>query len=466
MTSERPIPESPAPVALWEEGRQTLRLALPLIVGQLSQMLMSVTDTVMIGRVGVVELAASSFVNSLIYLPMMFGIGMSMAVSIRVSRARGAREPEAARAALRHGLWITGGIGLLTYLAAWGLIPLLDLFRQTDEVVAVSPPYLLWVAASMIPAMGAMAVKNHADAMNRPWPAFWITLGSVLFNVLLNWILIFGKLGVPALGLPGAGVATFLARTAGLAGLIVWCVRSESLREWVPYRWFRKPDGKAVANLVRVGFPASMQLLAEVSAFVFATLMIGTLGEAALASHQVALSCAATVFMVPLGISMALTVRIGETSGAGAYGRMRRILASGWGMGMAYTLFSATAFVIFGEEISGWFVVEPSVIRVAAGLLVVAAAFQVSDVFQIIAAGVLRGLDDVKGPAWMAFGAYWVLSIPLGWWLAFRAGWGVNGVWWGITAGLTITAVLLGVRAWRKTGAFEPEPDAPDQPIR
>ncbi|MCU0798041.1 MAG: MATE family efflux transporter [Akkermansiaceae bacterium] len=436
---------------LIDEGRITLRLALPLIVGQVSQMLMGVVDTMMIGRVGVTELAASSFANTLIYLPMMFGIGMSMAVSIRVSQARGAEDPAAARGALRHGLYITSGIGLLTLLGAWAILPFLGLFRQTPEVVAAMPGYWLWIAASMIPAMAGMAVKNHADAMNRPWPVFWITLGSVLINVVLNWIFIFGKLGVPVMGLTGAGLATFLARLLAFIGMLIWCLRAPGLREWIPYRWFRKPDGEAVRDLVRVGFPASMQLLAEVSAFVFATLLIGTLGEVALASHQIALSCAATVFMVPLGVSMAQTVRMGEVMGAKQGWRMRPILLSGWAMGLGYASLTALGFLLLRERIAAGFVEDPVTLQMASGLLLVAAAFQLSDSVQIIAAGSLRGLDDVKIPAWLAFGAYWVISIPLGWLLAIPLKWGVNGMWWGITLGLTLTATALSIRALRKT---------------
>ena len=450
---------APSDVPAWNvrtlasEGRETVALAAPLIVGQLAQMLMGVVDTLMIGQVGVTELAASSFANTLIYVPMMFGIGMSVAVSIRVSQARGAKDPPAARAALRHGLQITTAIGVLTLIGCWLILPVLGIFRQDPAVVAAMPNYFLLVAASMIPAMAGMAVKNHADAMNRPWPMFWITFGSVLVNALLNWIFIFGHWGVPAMGLEGAGWATVLARLLAFAAMIFWCVRSPDLREWIPYRWFVRPESKSVVDLIRVGFPTSMQLLAEVSAFVFAALMIGTLGEAALASHQIALSCAATAFMVPLGLSMALTVRMGEAWGAKTAWRMRGILVSGWVIGFLFVLVSAAAFLLGNDVIAGWFVKEMEARKLAASLLLVAAAFQFSDSMQVLSAGSLRGLDDVRTPAWIAFGAYWVIAIPLGWFLAFRMGWGTVGVWWGITIGLTLTALALGTRVWRKTGS-------------
>jgi MATE family multidrug resistance protein len=438
---------------LFAEGRSTIRLAIPLIIGQLGQMLISLSDTLMLGWLGVTPLAACSFANTLIYLPMMFGIGMSMAVSIRVSQARGADDPAAARAALRHGLHITIALGLLTLAGTFALLPFLGLFQQDPRVIAIVPDFLLLIAASMIPAMASMAVKNHADAMNRPWPVFWISIGGVALNVVLNWLLIFGKLGAPELGLEGAAVATLIARTAALVGMIVWCRGDAALREWVPIRWLRPPDWSGVKDLLRTGFPASMQLLAEVSAFVAATLIIGNMGEAALASHQVAIQCAATVFMVPLGISMALTVRIGEAFGARNFASMRPIVLSGWAMGAACMLVSASSFILLNDELAGLFIDDPAVRRVAASLLIVAGAFQFCDSMQIIAAGALRGLDDVKTPAWLALGAYWVVSIPLGWVLAYPVGLGVTGMWWGITLGLTITAILLGRRIWRKTAA-------------
>ncbi|MEO7724258.1 MAG: MATE family efflux transporter, partial [Chthoniobacterales bacterium] len=243
------------------------------------------------------------------------------------------------------------------------------------------------------------------------------------------------------------------ARIAMLAAMIWWCVRSPAVREWVPVHWFRPPEWATVRELVRIGLPASLQLLAEVSAFVMATLVIGTLGPAALASHQVAITCAATIFMVPLGLSMALTVRMGEAWGAQQRARLRLILVSGWGLALLFTAGSAQLFWFFNHTIASWFLTDQSVVALAAKLLLVSAAFQVSDALQVSSGGALRGLADVKIPALLAFFAYWVISIPLGWVLVFPLGLGVAGMWWGLTAGLTITAIALGRRVWRKTAA-------------
>lgn len=439
------------------EAMGTFTLAVPLTAGQVSQMLISVSDTVMIGRLGVIPLAAATFAQTVLHLPLIFGVGMTMAVSIRVSQARGANNTAAAREALRNGLYLGLVVGLLTMLAVWGCQPFLGLFRQDPKVIEAVPRYFLIVAFSMVPAMGAMAVKNHADALNKPWPPFWIMLGGGALNVFLNWVFIYGKLGAPELGLEGAGVATLLARIATLGGMIAWCTHAKAVREWAPEHWFRKPNWRALGLLVRVGLPTSLQLLTEISAFVMATMMIGSLGAKALASHQVAITCAATVFMVPLGISMALTVRVGEAWGARQNGRLRFILLSGWLLGLAFTSCSATAFLLFNRTIAGWFVTQPQAIAVAGGLLFVAAFFQMSDSIQIISAGALRGLNDVKVPAWLAFVAYWLISLPTGWLLAFPLGHGVRGVWWGITIGLTLTAFALGSRAWWMTGRGTPE---------
>jgi MATE family multidrug resistance protein len=424
---------------LGREGRLTAALALPLAAGQISQIFISLADTLMVGRLGVLPLAAATFANNVLYVPFIFGLGFSMAISFRVSQARGSGDREAARAALRHGLYLALAVGALTMLGSLGIQPFLGFFHQDPEIIRAVPRYFLLIAASMIPAIGAMAVKNHADAMNKPWTPFWIMLAAGGLNVLFNWLFIYGNLGAPRLGLDGAGLATLLARLAMLAGMI----------------WFRAPEWPAVRELIGLGLPASLQLLAEVSAFVMVTLFIGTLGPAALASHQVAMTCAATVFMVPLGLSMALTVRMGEAWGAREPARLRFILVSGWGLALAFTACSALGFLFFNHTIAGWFLTEPKAAALTASLLLVSAAFQVSDAMQVSSGGALRGLGDVKVPVWVAFVAYWIIAIPVGWLLAFRAGMGVAGMWWGITLGLTTTALALGVRVWRKT-AFEP----------
>lgn len=243
---------------------------------------------------------------------------------------------------------------------------------------------------------------------------------------------------------------------ATLAALILLCTRLPAFRNWVPKRWRRRPGWCGVRHLLAIGVPTSVQLVVEVSAFVLATIVIGTLGAQALAAHQGAISCASMVFTMPLGIAMALTVRVGEAVGAGCRHRIRPTVLSGWLLAAGFTVFSALAFLTLNRSIASLFLAEPDAVTLTASLLAVAAAFQLGDALQVVSAGALRGLNDVRVPAWIAVFAYWVVSLPLGWWLAVPRAWGVAGMWWGITAGLSLTAAFLGWRIWRMSATGKP----------
>ncbi len=434
------------------EARGTAWLALPLVAGQVSQMLMGVVDTVMIGQLGVVPLAAATLAMTLVHIPLIAGVGVLVAVSIRVSQARGAGDVTGGRGAVRNGLYLAFLFGGIALVAGFLTRPLLAMIGQDPAVAAAAGDYYVIVMASLVPGLACMVFKNFADAMNRPWGAFWILLGGVGLNVLLNWVFIYGRWGVPAMGLEGAGWATLIAR--GLDALVLWgwTARWGKFGQWVPRRWLRMPDWTVMRSLLRVGLPTSVQLLAEVGAFVAATVMIGWISAEALASHQIAITCAATTFMVPLGISMALTVRVGEAWGAEEFARLRPIVSSGLAMGAGVMVASAATFLLAGKLIAGWFIADPAVIGIAANLLVLAGIFQVSDGIQIVSAGCLRGMNDVRVPAWIALAAYWAIALPLGAWLAFGLGLGAVGVWLGLTCGLVVAAVWLGIRVWGKCG--------------
>ncbi|MBC2603438.1 MATE family efflux transporter [Puniceicoccus vermicola] len=435
----------------FREIRATLVLAFPLIIGELSQMALGVADTIMIGQVGVVELAASAFVNSVLHLPLMLGFGLLIGVSVRVSQARGEGNPVAARSALRNGLYLGLGIGLLTILGAFVVVPRLHWFGQDPEVVAASPRYFYLVAVSLLPALMAIAIKAHADAMNRPWMPFWIIGAGVVLNIFLNWLLIYGSWGFPEWGLEGAGIATALSRFATLVVIFLWCLRAApDYREWLPVRWFRGPEWGTMRSLLQIGIPSSIHLLAEVGAFVMAALLVGRLGATALASHQIALTCAATTFMVPLGIGMAQTVRVGEAYGAKQPERLRLIALGGTLLVVLFALTSASSFVAFRWELAGLFSDDAGVIALCAHLLVITAVFQLFDGLQISASTSLRGMNDVRFPAALAFGVYWMIALPLGAVLAFWLHWGAAGIWWGITLGMMISAVVLSRRLVQK----------------
>jgi MATE family multidrug resistance protein len=434
---------------LYHESRLTLRLALPLMIGQLSQMLLGVADTVMVGHLGVTELAALTFANSLFHIPFVFGIGLLTGISVSTSNSRGAGDAPGARGSCRHGLYLSIALGLLLFGISWIISHHLDLFGQPPAVTARTPLFFRIVMASLVPALASIALKNHADALNRPWPPFWIFLAGVALNILLNWVMIHGKFGCPALGFEGAAWATLISRTAILLAMFFWLVSARDLREWVPYRWFRKPDFPDVKRLLAVGLPASIQMVCEVSAFSLAGLIMGRFGPIAMAAHQIAITLAATAFMIPLGLSMALTVRIGEAHGAGESARLRPIAVSGWLLAAVYSLLAAGGFLVFGKFLASLFVSAPQVIALTGSLLMIVGIFQLFDSLQVASSSMLRGLHDARVPALMGFAAYWVVGLPVGAGLAFGFHLGPTGVWWGLAAGLCMASITLGPRLWR-----------------
>jgi MATE family multidrug resistance protein len=442
------------------EIRPTLRLAFPLMIGQLSQMLLGVADTVMIGRLGVTELAALTFASSLFHVPFVFGIGVLTAVSVATSNARGAGDASGARGSCRHGLYLALMLGMVLFGLAWLVSLRLEVFGQPAEVSARTPVYFRILMASLVPALASIALKNHADALGRPWPPFWIFLGGVALNIGLNWVMIYGRLGCPALGFEGAAWATLISRMAILLVLAAWMVKAADLRKWMPGRWLRKPDFHDLRHLLAIGVPASIQMLCEVTAFSLAGLMMGHIGPGAMAAHQIALTLAATAFMIPLGLSMALTVRIGEAHGAGDTARLRPLMVSGWLLVAAYALLGATSFLVWGKWLAGLFTRGPAVMDLAASLLAIVGIFQIFDGLQVASAAMLRGLHDVRATAVIGFVAYWLIGLPLSGWLAFGAGLGARGVWWGLAVGLGVACVTLGPRLWRMSGHSNRKPSA------
>lgn len=439
-------------MSLWHESRLTLKLAVPLMIGQLSQMLLGVADTVMVGQLGVTQLAALTFINSLFFVPFVFGIGVLTSVSVFTSNRRGAEDSAGARGSCRHGMMLGTALGLLLFGIAWIVSTQLGNFGQPPEVSEQATGYFRIIMASLVPALASIALKNHADALNRPWPPFWIFLGGVVLNIGLNWVMIYGKLGCPEFGFEGAAWATLISRFAILIAMMVWLKKARDLQDWVPRRWIRRPNFSEIRNLLTIGLPASAQMIFEVSAFSLAGLIMGRFGPSSMAAHQIAITLAGTAFMIPLGLSMALTVRIGESNGAGETQRLRPIAISGWLLVGCFGLLAASSFLFFGKFMAAAFTQDAAVIQITAALLVIVGVFQIVDGLQVASSSMLRGLHDARVPAIMGFVSYWILGLPISAFLAFTLGLEARGVWWGLAAGLFFACVTLGPRLWNRTG--------------
>jgi multidrug resistance protein, MATE family len=433
-------------MSLLAESKITLRLALPLMIGQLSQMLLGVADTVMVGQLGVTELATLTFVNSIFYIPFVFAIGLLSCISVHTSHARGGGDPLAARASCRNGLYISVAIAIIFIALSIALVPFLDRFGQPQAVVDISRPYFLILHVSLLPALASLALKNHADALDRPWPPFWIFLGGVLLNILLNWIMIYGKWGCPPLGMNGAAWATLISRVLILIGLFVWLETAKSLRDWVPFRWFRMPRKVDLQAQARIGIPAGLQMLCEVGAFSAAGFMMGRLGEISMAAHQIAITCASAAFMIPLGLAMALTVRTGAVAGAGETDRLKAVIHAGWLLATGFGLCNALLFVLGGTWFAGAFTADADVISLTVALLGIVGVFQLFDSVQVASSSMLRGLHDTRVPALMGFLSYWIIGIPVGYAMSLHWNMEARGVWWGLAAGLFVACLTLGPR--------------------
>ena len=440
------------------ELRQTLALALPITVGQVSQILMGLTDSAMVGHIGKVPLAASAFAGSVFGVFFVAGIGLLAPVSVLVARAHGGGRPEECARWLRHGLALTLAMGVCLAFLLTGLSTELHRFGQPAEVVAAANPFFVIIAVSLIPTFLFQVLRQFSEALGQPWQPMIILFLSVGLNALFDWVLIFGHLGAPALGLTGSGCSTLLARSLSVLLLWSWLRRQPGIGALLP----RLGHSVGLAwphfrEMFQIGVPVAGQLLFEVGAFSSAAMLMGWLGTVALAAHQIAVSCASVTFRFPLGLAMAVSIRMSQAVGAGWREALRPIGFGALGLAIAIMGAFALVFAFAGAWIARGFTADPDVAAVAARLLVVAAFFQVFDGAQVVGSGALRGLTDVKVPTLITFIAYWLVALPAAYLLAFQTRLGPTGVWIGLAAGLASAALLL---AWRLARATAPRPPA------
>lgn len=427
-------------------------LATPIIVGQLSQMLMSVTDSVMIGRVSKEALAASAFAGSIWGVFFIVGVGLMIPVTIMASQARGANDSVEVSRWVQHGLLLGTVAGTLGAVLMILVGTQLHRFGQPPEVLVLVNPYYQLIAISLVPTLWFQVKKQYAESHDHAVAPMVMMVLGILLNVFLNWVFIYGNLGVPALGLTGAGVATLISRSIGVLVLWWWIVNlAPGLRAGWPAHWFSGYEWKRFGRLLKVGVPIAFSLVFEAAAFGAAAIMMGWLGATALASHQIAISCAAFTFMIPLGMSMAVSMRVGRAVGEGRQDALRPIGLGAQAMSAIVMGLFAVLFAFEGQWLASGFVSEREVIALAGKLLVVAAVFQLADGAQVVAASALRGLTDVKVPTAITAVAYWGLALPIAYGLGVKSGWGPTGIWTGLAVGLIFAAVALNARFLRMT---------------
>jgi len=438
---------APSPVAA--EGRKLLSLAIPVAATQLSTMLLGFVDTVMVGRVSVDAISAASLANVWIFGTIMFANGIVMGIDPLITQAHGAGEPRTLALTLQRGAVLS----LLLSVPVAGLFLFTEqvlLFAGQDpELARVAGEYAAVQAPSVPFFLAYTALRQYLQGRELVRPALWVILIANVFNVGFNWVLIFGNLGFPALGVVGAGYATALTRAVGFVGLLLW-VRAFGLHRGAWLAWGRESvNPRALAAIAAVGLPVAIQHSLEIWAFSGAALLAGWLGSVQLAAHTVALNMAALAFMIPLGVSQGAVTRVGNLLGARRPADAQRAAWVAMALGGAVMSVSATAFVVLRHWLPRIYTPEPEVIAMCAAILPIAAAFQIFDGIQVVGCGVLRGMGETRPAAWFNLVGYWVLGLPLGGWLAFRADWGLAGIWWGLCLGLAIVAgsLVLWIRA-------------------
>jgi MATE family, multidrug efflux pump len=438
--------------AVWRaEMVETAKLAWPIALTQLGQIAMMTTDLALIGQLGADAVAAVGLAHLILFLGFVLGMGPVSAVAPLAAQAFGARKPRMVRRSLRVGLWAAVMLGVPVNVAQlWGE-DILMAAGQSSDTAALAARYLTSLAWSMIPAWCFIALRNFMGAVNRPEPALWITLAAIPVNGLLAYGLIHGVVGLPRLDLLGAGLATTVVNLAMCAAAVWICYACRPFKKYRVLGRFWRMDWKLMRELIVIGVPISGGMALEWGLFSSAALLVGWIGTTALAAHQIALQVATILFMVPFGISLAATVRVGHAVGRRDPAAVRRAGFGAIALGAAFMLATTLIVIALRDVIPLMFLggggpADAATAALAATLLLVGATFFVTDAVQGIAAGALRGLNDTRVPMLFAAISFWLVGFTSAYLLAFSAGFGAVGIWIGFSLGVATFAVLL---VWR-----------------
>jgi MATE family, multidrug efflux pump len=435
---------------LADELAETLKLAAPIALAQLGQIAMMATDLGFIGRLGEDAVAAAALAGTVYFVSFTFGMGLMSAVAPLAAQAFGARNPHLIRRALRTGLWAAPLIALPIMVFPLRGEQILLALGQAPEPARLAQQYLFGLVWGVTPALWFMAIRGFMGAVNRPQPALWITLGAIPANALLVYLLIYGEWGLPRLELFGAGLATTMVNFGTVLASLWFATRRRPFRKYHVLGHIWRIDWRLMRQLVAIGAPISLSFMMEYGLFSAAALLMGLISTTALAAHQVALQTTAILFMVPYGISMAATVRVGHAVGRHDPSAVKRaglvavllgiVLVAGFTLAVIAGRF-AIARLFFGvaEDAS-------AAVGLTANLLLVGATFFIADGIQTIAAGSLRGMNDTRIPLLFAAISYWLIGFTTACLLGFRTGLGAIGVWIGLSVGTAIYATLLILR--------------------
>lgn len=412
-------------------------------MGQLGHVMLGVIDSAMVGKVGAASLAAASLVNGIFFLIIVVGIGLTMASTPLIAMAKGANKfPECGKT-LNHSLVVNISFSVILMLLTFGASFLIPFINQPKDVVREAVPYLQILTLSIIPFILFQCYRQFLDGLSLPQPSMYVALLANVFHAFINWIFIFGKFGLPTMGLFGAGIATTFTRWLMGISLMIFVLKSKKVRKFYPQLNFKPIDLSLIKKLLSIGLPSGFQYLLEVGAFALAAIMIGWFGKSQLAAHQIAINLASITYMITLGIASSGTIRVGEAAGMINIIQIRKAGLSAINLSVSLMFLFGIFFFVFKNLLPTLYINEKEVIAVASQLITIAALFQVFDGLQATTIGVLRGLTDTKIPMLISFGAYWLIGIPIALLLGFYFKLGAVGIWIGLLVGLASLGISL-----------------------
>ncbi|MDJ0638964.1 MAG: MATE family efflux transporter [Paracoccaceae bacterium] len=438
-------------VSVGGEARALLALGLPLVGSHIAQMLISVTDAVMMGWYSVPGLAALSVSGPIFFIVFILGSGFAWAVTPMIASALAQGEDRQVRRVTRMGLWLSIGFGALVTPFFFFGEPLLLAMGQEPEVARLAGQYMPLIGLGMIPALLVQTLKSYLSALELTRAILFAVIGAALLNALANYMFIFGNFGAPELGIVGAGIASLVSHTVSLLALMVYALRKRP--DHALLQNFHRPDPEALSKVFFLGLPIGLTLLAETGLFAATSVMMGWLGTIPLAAHGIALQITSITFMVPLGLSQAVTVRVGRAWGKSDTQALRTTAQAGLVLAGITIAPIIAAFLLIPEELIGLFVDptdpdRPTILQIGAALLAVSALFQLVDFGQVMGLGMLRGVHDTRVPMVMAIISYWLIGLPTSYVLGFILGLEGIGVWLGLTVGLACACVAMHTRFW------------------
>jgi len=436
------------------EVRKTLELATPIMIGQIAQTANGFVDTVMAGRVSAVDMAAVA-IGASIWVPIFLCIaGILLATTPIVAQLFGASKFDKIGPTVQQSLWLALPLGIFGFIAIRLAERALHFMGVEPELIPITTGYLDGLSWGIPPIALYVVLRSYSEGMSLAKPVMFINIAGLLVNIPVNYVLIFGKLGFPALGGVGCGWATAFVMWFMLGMALILCLKGKKYQRYRLFKTFNKPKSDQIFRVLKLGLPIGLSIFFEVSIFAVIAMMLGSLGAEIVAGHQIAMNFASLIFMIPLSLGIALTIRVGHQAGTADRSRLRLTCISGMVVVALIAVTSSTLMLLFEGYIVIIYTNNPRVADLALILINYAALFQLSDGLQVGANGALRGLKDTKIPMLITMFAYWVIALPLGYSLGMTHLWGdpmgARGFWIGLLVGLTVAAIFLNLRLWSK----------------